>query len=78
METLLQWVGVFAKFTRLPIAAIALASGFTLFVPTAWLSVLGVREVFDQNHAAIGIAFLLSVSTLMVSAQDRNVTRRAK
>src|ERR1700730_1769905 len=69
METLLpQWVGLLAKFARLPIAAIALASGLALFAPLACLSVLGVRELFEQNHAAVGIAFLLSVSTLVVTA----------
>jgi hypothetical protein len=39
-----------------------------LFAPLAWLSVLGVRELFEQNHAVVGIAFLLSVSTLVVTA----------
>ena len=69
METFLhQWLGLLAKVARLPIAAIALASGFALFAPPAWLSVLGVREIFEQNHAAVGIAFLLSVSTLVVTA----------
>jgi Super-infection exclusion protein B len=67
MEQLLQWLGVFAKFARLPIAAIAITSCFALFAPPGWLTFLGVRQVFEENHTQIGVAFLLSVSTIVAS-----------
>jgi hypothetical protein len=68
MEAILQWLGLAAKFiTRLPTAAIAVASGFALFAPRGWLSFLGIRELFDKYHEWVGIAFVLAVSTLVVA-----------
>jgi hypothetical protein len=59
METLLQRVGVVAKYARLPIAAIALASTLALIAPSDWLS--------ETNREAAQIAFTLSFVTLVIS-----------
>jgi hypothetical protein len=68
MDSFIQWLLGFVKYAPFPIAAIAVASGFGLFAPPEWLSFLAVGEVIAHNRAALGIAFLLSTSALVVSA----------